>query len=226
MADAEDLIFLIDVDNTLLNNDLFQIDLQNHIKRISGAGARDRYWEIQEDLFRSLGYRDYLGAFQQYRAERPQDEGALLLASYVIDYPYEKLLFPGALDVIARLQEAGRVVLLTDGDAVFQPIKVKRSGLAAAVSGAVIIAVHKEKALAEIEARFPARHYVLIDDKLRLLSAIKAQWGQQVTTVFPRQGQFAFDPQVLKENPPADITVNQIGDILAERVLSVLIGQT
>jgi FMN phosphatase YigB (HAD superfamily) len=224
MADAADLVFLIDVDNTLLNNDLFQIDLQNHLQRNAGADARDLYWGIQENLMETLGYRDYLGAFQQYRAERPQDEGTVLLASYVLDYHYEKLLFPGALDVIARLGELGQVVLLTDGDAVFQPLKLKRSGLADAVAGAVIIAVHKEKVLKEIEARYPARHYVLIDDKLRLLSAIKAQWGDRVTTIFPRQGQFAFDAHVLSTNPPADITVNQIGDVLAERVIALLPG--
>jgi FMN phosphatase YigB (HAD superfamily) len=176
MTEAAEYVFLIDVDNTLLNNDLFQIDLQNHINREAGADAQDRYWEIQEALFHNLGYRDYLGAFQQYRAECPGDSGAYLLAAYVIDYPYEKLLFPGALDVIARLGEAGQVVLLTDGDAVFQPLKLRRSGLAAAVAGAVI-AIHKEQVLPEIESKFPAQHYVLIDDKLRLLSAIKAQWG-------------------------------------------------
>ena len=217
---AEAVVFLVDVDNTLLNNDLFQVELKNFLVRSAGPACRDRYWAIQEELFHTLGYRDYLGAFQRYRLEHPEHEGAVWLAAFVLDYPYEKLLFPGALDLLTRLRTVGRVVLLTDGDAVFQPIKLRRSGLLEAVDGQALIAVHKEAELAEVERRYPAQRYVVIDDKLRLLTAIKAKWGARVATVFPRQGQFAFDEKVLAANPPADLTVPQLGDLLDEALLS------
>ena len=220
MPDAEATVFLVDVDNTLLNNDLFQFELKNHLASVGGEACRDHYWAIQEELFHSLGYRDYLGAFQRYRLEHPEHEGAVWLAGFVLDFPYETLLFPGALALLARLRALGRVVLLTDGDAVFQPIKLRRSGLLDAVDGHAVICVHKEAELAEVERRYPARRYVVIDDKLRLLTAIKQAWGSRVTTVFPRQGQFAFDEQVLATNPPADLTVPQIGDLLDESLLS------
>ena len=215
MTDHSPTAFLVDVDNTLLNNDLFQFELQSHIQARLGPAVRARYWAIQAELFTSLGYRDYLGAFQQLRAEFPGEPKVLWLADFVLAYPYEKLLFPGALDVLARLRTAGAVALLTDGDAVFQPVKLQRSGLLLQVGpDKAMIAVHKEAALAEVEQRFPAEHYVVIDDKLRLLTAIKRAWGSRVTTVFPRQGQFAFDAAVLRDNPAADIEVPQIGDLL------------
>lgn len=214
MSDPSPTVFLVDVDNTLLNNDLFQFDLQSHIQDRLGAAVRARYWAIQADLFQSSGYRDYLGAFQQLRAEYPDEPAVLWLAGFVLAFPYETLLFPGALGVLARLQTVGRVALLTDGDAVFQPLKLQRAGLLAAVGpDNAMIAVHKETALAAVERRYPAGHYVLIDDKLRLLTAVKRAWGRRVTTVFPRQGQFAFDAAML-QNPPADIEVAQIGDLM------------
>ena len=221
--DERGTVFLVDVDNTLLNNDLFQHDLKAHIQARLGPAVRDRYWAIQEALFRSGGYRNYLGAFQQLRAEYADQPDVLWLAAFVLDYPYDALLFPGALAVLGRLQALGRCVLLTDGDAVFQPLKLRRSGLATIVGpDQAMIAVHKEQSLAEVERRFPASHYVLIDDKLRLLTAVKHALGERVTTVFPRQGQFAFDPAVLADNPPADITIPQIGDLLDPMILSRL----
>ena len=224
-ADGEHpgLVFLLDVDNTLLNNDMFQIDLKNHLAAIAGPACRDRYWAIQEELFHTLGYRDYLGAFQRYRLEVPGDEQAIWFASFVVDYPYAKLLYPGALALLARLEAIAPTVLLTDGDAVFQPRKLDQSGLTAAVGRRVLICVHKEASLAEIEQRYPARHYVVIDDKLRLLTAIKSAWGSRVTTVFPMQGQFAFDTKAIAGLPPADITVSQIGDLLDEARLAQLL---
>ena len=220
-------VFLVDVDNTLLNNDLFQHELKRHIHTHLGAEAKDRYWTIQEAMFHSGGYRDYLGAFQQLRAEYGGEPEVLWLAAFVLDFPYEKLLFPGAMDVLAQLMAVGPTVLLTDGDAVFQPLKLRRSGLLNAVGeGRAMIAVHKEKALAEVERRFPAERYVLIDDKLRLLTAIKKAWGSRVMTVFPRQGQFAFDPAVLAENPPADLTIPQIGDLMDAALLAQVVGET
>ena len=208
-------VFLVDVDNTLLNNDLFQFELKAHIQARLGTAVRDRYWAIQARLFSDGGYRDYLGAFQRLRAEYGGEPEVLWLAAFVLDYPYEKLLFPGALDVLAKLREIGRTVLLTDGDAVFQPLKLRRSGLLDAVGqDCAMIPVHKEAALEEVCRRFPAERYVMIDDKPRLLSAVKAAWGSQVTTVFPRQGQFAFDAAALAESLPADVMVPQIGDLV------------
>lgn len=216
------LVFLVDVDNTLLDNDGFQDELKAYLETQSGAAARDRYWAIQEHLFHTLGYRDYLGAFQQYRLERPDDAAAIWLSLFVIDYPYDKQLYPGALDVVAALRRLGQVVALTDGDAVFQPRKLTRSGLAGAFAEQVMICVHKDEEVAAIERRFPAAHYVVVDDKIRLLTAFKKVWSDRVTTVFPRQGQFAFDAQVLAANPPADITVERIGDLLNDAMLDRL----
>jgi FMN phosphatase YigB (HAD superfamily) len=225
-VEAEPLLFLVDVDNTLLDNDRFQTELKAHIANISGPEARDQYWAIQEHLFHTLGYRDYLGAFQQYRLERPQDVDALRLSLFVIDFPYNKLLYPGALDVVAALRRLGPTVALTDGDAVFQPRKMQLSGLDAALGGHVMICVHKDKEVAEIERRYPAHHYVVVDDKIRLLTAFKQVWGTRVTTNFPRQGQFGLDQAVIAENPPADVTIDRISELLDHPILAGLTAST
>ena len=216
---TDTLVFLVDVDNTLLDNDRFQDELKAHVEQVSGAAARDRYWAIQEHLFHTLGYRDYLGAFQTYRLERPEDEAAIWLAGFVTDFAYAKLLYPGALSVLARLRSLGRTVLLTDGDAVFQPRKLVRSGLAEAVDRDVMICVHKDQELDAIARRYPAERYVLVDDKIKILTAFKTAWGERVTTVFPRQGQFARDAAVLAANPPADVSVERIEDLLLHPML-------
>ncbi|MCW6506653.1 HAD family hydrolase [Lichenifustis flavocetrariae] len=218
MTDAR--VFLVDVDNTLLDNDRFQDDLKAHVAATSGAAARDRYWALQDHLFKTLGYRDYLGACQSYRLERPDDREALRLAAFILDYPYETLLYPGALDVLDRMRGLGRTALLTDGDAVFQPNKLRRSGLADAVNGDLMIAVHKDEELDAILAQFPAEHHVLVDDKVRILTAFKTAWGSRVTTVFPRQGQFARDEKVLAANPPADLSIDRIVDLLEAALLA------
>lgn len=220
--DTQPLLFLVDVDNTLLDNDGFQDDLKAHVEQAAGAAARDRYWAIQENLFHSLGYRDYLGAFQQYRLERPNDLEAIWLSLFVLNYPFEKQLYPGALKVVAALRQIAPTVALTDGDAVFQPRKMERSGLAEALDRHVMICVHKELEIAEVERRYPAQHYVVIDDKIRLLTAFKQAWGDRVTTVFPRQGQFAADAKVVSASPPADIAVDHIADLLDAGLLTQL----
>ncbi len=221
---AAPLVFLVDVDNTLLDNDRFQNDLKAHIADQAGPACRDRYWAIQEGLFHSLGYRDYLGAFQQYRLENPDDENAIWLANFVMDYPFADLLYPGALELVAALQAIGPTIALTDGDATFQPRKLTRSGLADALRRQVMICVHKDKELARVAQRFPAERYVLVDDKVRILTAFKQAWGDRVTTVFPRQGQFAFDAAVIAANPPADLTVDAIGDLRDPALLARLRG--
>ena len=208
------IVFLVDVDNTLLDNDHIQADIKAHLERDYGAACRDRYWAILEDLFVELGYRDYLGALQRYRVEHPQDMQLLSMSSFLVDYPFANRLYPQSLDVLAQLRKWGPTVLLTDGDVVFQPRKVERSGLSEAVSSHVLIYIHKELALDDIEARYPALHYVLVDDKPRILAAVKDAWGDRVTTVFPRQGQYAHDAEALASFAVPDITVDRIGDLL------------
>lgn len=209
-----DIVFLVDVDNTLLDNDDIQADIRSHLEREFGAACRDRYWVILEDLFTELGYRDYLGALQRYRVEHPRDMQLLAMSSFLVDYPFADRLYPGSLDVLAHLRLIGPTVLLTDGDVVFQPRKVERSGLSDAVDGHVLIYIHKELVLDDIEARYPSRHYVLIDDKPRILAAFKQAWGSRVTTVFPRQGQYAQDAKAVASFPVPDMTVDHIGDLL------------
>jgi FMN phosphatase YigB (HAD superfamily) len=208
------IVFLVDVDDTLLDNDRLQDDLRNHLENEFGVASRDRYWAIQEELFAELGYRDYLGALQRYRVEHPYEPHLMWMSSYLVDYPFADRLYPGALDVLQRLRGWGRTVILTDGDVVFQPRKVERSGIYRAVEGHVLIYIHKEDALADVERRYPARHYVLVDDKLRILTAVKNAWRDRVTTVLVRQGKYANDPTTVASYPPADLTVERIGDLL------------
>jgi FMN phosphatase YigB (HAD superfamily) len=208
------LVFLVDVDNTLLDNDRIQNDLKRHLEREFGAACRDRYWAILEDLFLELGYRDYLGALQRYRVEHPKDINLLSMSSFLVDYPFANRLYPESLDVLERFRSWGQTVILSDGDVVFQPRKVERSGISAAVDGNVLIYIHKEEALDDVERRYPADHYVIVDDKLRILTAVKKAWGSRVTTIFPRQGQFGRDPKIIATYPPADMTIERIGDLL------------
>ena len=214
MTRPHPIVFLVDVDNTLIDNDGIQQDLKDHLERTYGATARDRYWRILEDLMVELGYRDYIGALQRFRVEHPLEVELLSMSSFLMDYPFADRLYPGALAVLKRLRGAGTTVILSDGDVVFQPRKVEHAGLAKVVDGDVLIYVHKEEALGDVEQRFPAEHYVLVDDKLRILDAVKQVWGARVTTVFPRQGQYAHDPKVISALPPADVTIERIGDLL------------
>ncbi len=213
MTPPSEVVFLLDVDNTLLDNDRVTADLQIHLTKAFGAQRQARYWTIFEDLRKELGYADYLGALQRYRVENPRDPQFLRISSFLVDYPFANRLFPGSLDVIERLGSWGPTVILSDGDVVFEPRKVYRSGSYEAVEGRVLIYIHKEKELDDIEERFPAKHYVLVDDKLRILTAVKKIWKDRLTTVFPRQGHYALDPKVPASYPPADITIDRIGNL-------------
>lgn len=206
------VVFLVDVDNTLLDNDRVTADLRRHLDEAVGPEGRVRYWAIFEQLRAELGYADYLGALQRYRGEFPHDLRLLTVSGFLVDYPFAERLYPGALNVLARFRRWGPTVILSDGDVVFQPRKVERSGLGRVVDG-VLIYVHKERELDDVARRYPADHYVLVDDKLRVLTAVKAAWGPRVTTVFPRQGHYAVDPKALADYPPADLTVERIGDL-------------
>jgi len=214
MALIEPIVFLVDVDNTLLDNDRIQDDLKRHLEREFGADCRDRYWAILEQLFTDLGYRDYLGALQRFRVEHPREPHLLSMSSFLVDYPFANRLYPGSLDVLERFRSWGSTVILSDGDVVFQPRKVERSGIFEAVGGHVLIYIHKEEALDDVEQRYPAEHYVLVDDKVRILDAVKKIWGDRVTTIFPRQGQYAHDAKSIAGYRPADLTAERIGDLL------------
>jgi hypothetical protein len=211
----DDIVFLFDVDNTLVDNDAVQDDLRGHLAECYGERTRDRYWEIFEELRGELGYADYLGALERYRIEDLHDPRLLLMSSWLVDYPFADRLYPGALDAVRHVQKWGRPVVLSDGDAVFQPRKVERSGLWKAFDGAILIYIHKEEELDDVERLYPAKRYVLIDDKLRILAAVKKVWGDRVVTVFPKQGHYANDPKALAAYPPANVALERIGDLVA-----------
>lgn len=214
MASGKGVVFLFDVDNTLLDNDRVTADLKRHLEQQVGPDRQQRYWDLFEQLRTELGYADYLGALQRYRVENPRDEGLLTVSHFLVNYPFATRLYPDSLDAIEHVKQWGQAVVLSDGDVVFQPLKIERSGIGDAVDGKVLIYIHKEQELDDVERCFPADHYVLIDDKLRILTAVKRVWGARVTTVFPKQGHYAHDPKILASLPPADISVERIGDML------------
>ena len=214
MTEPHDIVFLFDVDNTLLDNDRIRADLREHLEQAYGATARDRYWAIFETLISQLGYSDYLGALELYRTEELHNPALLRMANWMVDYPFADRLYPHALDAVKHAQRWGPAVILSDGDAVFQPRKVERSGLWQAFQDLVLIYIHKEEELDDVERFYPAKHYVMIDDKLRILTKVKEIWGTRVTTIFPKQGHYANDPQIVASYPPADIQLDKIGDLL------------
>jgi FMN phosphatase YigB (HAD superfamily) len=214
MTPPSEVVFLFDVDNTMLDNDRVQDDLRNHLEREFGADNRDRYWAIFEEMRAEFGYTDYLGALQRYRLEDLCDPRLLMMSFFLVDYPFANRLYPGSLDALEHVRPWGAPVILSDGDVVFQPRKVQRSGLWEAAQGRVLIYIHKEQMLDDVELRYPARHYVMVDDKLRILTAMKRIWGNRLTTVWPRQGHYALDLQAIVTYPPADITLERIGDLV------------
>src|SRR6476620_11839115 len=222
MTSPNSIVFLVDVDNTLLDNDRIQDDIKRHLDREFGVAARERYWTILEQLFADLGYRDYLGALQRFRVEHPREPHLLSMSSFLVDYPFANRLYPGSLDVLERFRSWGPTVILSYGDVVFQPRKVERSGIFEAVGGHVLIYIHKEEALDDVERRYPAEHYVFVDDKVRILDAVKKIWGDRVTTIFPRQGQYAHDAKSIAGYPPADLTVERIGELLDYNLAELL----
>ncbi len=208
------VVFLFDVDNTLLDNDRVTADLKQHLTHEVGPERQQRYWAIYEQLRAELGYADYLGALQRYRTEYPRDPRLLTVSRFLVNYPFANRLFPNSLDVLDQCKQWGKAVILSDGDVVFQPRKIERSGLFDAVDGNVLIYVHKEQELDDVAQQYPARQYVLVDDKLRILAAVKKVWSSRVTTVFPRQGHYARDPQAAASYPAADVSLERIGDLL------------
>ena len=229
MTDASpthDVVILFDVDNTLLDNDAVQQDLRDHLTQTFGAECRDRYWEILEELRSELGYVDYLGALQRYRVEHLNDPHLLEMSLYLVSYPFASRVYSGSMAAIRHAQGMGQTAILSDGDVVFQPHKVERSGLWRAVAGNVLIYIHKEQMLPDVYERYPARHYVMVDDKLHILGAMKRAWGDKLTTVFPKQGHYAHDPQILSSSPAADIEIAAIGDFTAFDLATLLSAAT
>jgi FMN phosphatase YigB (HAD superfamily) len=210
---TEDVVCLIDVDNTLLDNDAVIADLRQHLVAAFGAELEARYWEIFEQLRTELGYADYLGALQRYRVERPRDASVLEISLFLLHYPFASRLYPGALDALRHLRRRGRTVILSDGDVVFQPRKVERSGLWATVEGNVLIYIHKEQMLDDVERCYPAKRYVMVDDKIRILAAMKETWGDRLTTIWVKQGHYANDDALTAQYPKADISVGAIQEI-------------
>jgi FMN phosphatase YigB (HAD superfamily) len=214
MTNSNEVVFLFDVDNTLLDNDRVTADLRRYLEQKFGPEVRDRYFTIFEELRAELGYADYLGTLQRYRLEAECDPKLLLMSEYLVDYPFANRLYPGSLDALEHVRQWGAAVILSDGDVVFQPRKIRRSSLWEAVEGRVLIYIHKELMLDDVERRCPARRYVMVDDKLRILAAMKNVWGDRLTTVFPRQGHYALDPKVVAAYPAADITIERIGELV------------
>ena len=207
------VVFLFDVDNTLLDNDRLREDLRERLQAVHGAKASERYWEIMDELWTTLGYMDYLGALERLRLEAPHDLAIFRTANWLLDYPFADRLYPHALDAVKHVRQWGSAAVLSDGDAIFQPRKILRSGLWDAVNGDVLIYVHKEKELKDVERRLPAAHYVLIDDKTRILAAAKLAWGDRVTTIFPKQGHYAVE-EPPRDPASVDRTIDKIGDLL------------
>lgn len=215
MASAQhDLVILLDVDNTLIDNDAVARDLRQHLESFFGTERQHRYWQIFEQLREEVGYADYLGALQRYRIENPRDSHLLETSLFLIDYPFSRRIFPGVPRLLEQLPHYGLPVILSDGDVVFQPRKVSRSGLWEAVEGRVLIFIHKEQMLDEVERRYPARHYMLVDDKLRILTAVKSVWNDRVTTVWPKQGHYALDERTTNRYPPPDVTLQRVTDLI------------
>ncbi len=214
MGASSRVVTLFDVDNTLLDNDAVSRDLRAHLEAAFGAERQERYWAIFEELRAALGYADYLGALQRYRLENLRDPHLLELSLWLVNYPFATRRYPNALEVIARMDALGPTVILSDGDVVFQPRKIAQSGLWDAVGGRVLIYIHKEEMLDNVAARYPANHYIMVDDKVRLLAAMKAIWGDRLTTIFPRQGHYALDAHAVAQYPAPDITIERIGDLM------------
>ena len=207
------VVFLLDVDNTLLDNDRFIADLTSRLNRDFGKTERERYWSIYGERRDTLGYADYLGALQEFRTDSNNEEALLQMSAFLLDYRFSERLYPRALATIKHLGTMGTTAILSDGDIVFQPRKIQRSGLWYAFDGRVLVYLHKERMLDELQRRFPALHYVMIDDKPQLLAAMKRVLVDRLTTVFVRQGHYAAEAERITIDPVPDATVQHIGDL-------------
>jgi beta-phosphoglucomutase-like phosphatase (HAD superfamily) len=211
---THDTVFLFDVDDTLLDNDAVKADLKERVLQKFGKDACDRFWSIYEEQRAKHGYADFLGTLERFRLEHIYDPKVLLLPIWMMEYPFADRLYPGALAVVRHVRQWGLPVILTDGDGVFQPYKLKRSGLWDAFDGHVLGYIQKDTELDAVERAYPARRYVLVDDKLKVLNAVKGIWGDRVTTVFVKQGHYANDPKTLASEPAADVMADRIAELM------------
>jgi FMN phosphatase YigB (HAD superfamily) len=218
-APPADVAYLLDVDNTLLDNGVVIAELRRTLRETLGVEGEERYWAIFEDLFLNPGFADYLGAFNRFSVETPRDPRVFDVSLFLLDYPFEACLYPGALELVAALKRRGHVVIVSDGDVVYQPYKIKRSGLWKAVDGNVLVYIHKEEMVDDIVRRYPAKRYVMFDDKIFVLAALKAVWKERVTTVFVRQGHYALDEKLVAQSPAADVTVQSIEEAIVKTEL-------
>jgi len=207
------VVFMLDVDNTLLDNDRFAADLAQRLDDDFGKPERERYWSIYAEERARLGYADYLGALQAFRTGADDAPALLLMSQFILDYPFHERVYPRALAALQHLRRLGTTAIITDGDVVFQPRKVQRSGLWDSVEARVLITLRKERRIELIEQRFPAAHYVMIDDKPRLLSAMKQILAHRLTTVFVRQGHYATESEGKHVDCAPDLSIKRIGDL-------------
>jgi hypothetical protein len=209
------VVYLLDVDNTLLDNDAVRERLTEGTRRLLGAGRSDRFWAIYEEVRAACGYVDFIAALERFHRETDRTEpspsgGSHALDRLILDFPYAEARYPATLDVLAALWRSGTPVVLSDGDPVFQPLKIARSGVAAAVRGNVLVFPHKETCLDVVTRLFPADRYVAVDDKAGILAALKTQWAERLRTVHVLQGKYADDPYT---GPPPDDAIAGIGDL-------------
>ena len=214
MLTADEVVFLLDVDNTLLDNDRFAADLGERLETAFGASERARYWAIFGQLREQLGLADYLGSLQKFRTGLDDHPELLAMSEFLLEYPFTARLFPRTLETVAHLRTLGMPVVLSDGDIVFQPRKIQRSGIWDAVEGRVMIYLHKERVLDHMQQRYPAKHYVMVDDKPNLLAAMKTELKHKLTTVWVRQGHYAIAPESASVTPSPDMTIERIGDLI------------
>ncbi len=222
MAGEHEIVFLFDVDDTLLDNDAMKADLGQHVLDIFGQAGAKRFWTIYEEQRVKHGYADFLGTLERFRLEHLGQPRAMLLANWLMAYPFAERLYPEALPAVRHVAQWGLPVILTDGDGVFQAYKLVRAGLWDAFEGHVLDYVHKEQELDAVMRAYPARHYVVIDDKPSILSAIKKAWGQRVTTIFVRQGHYALDPKAAAILPHPDMTLENIGALKKQEFSALL----
>ena len=202
--------FLLDVDNTLINNDKVKTDLEERVVRYAGPDTAPVFWQVYEQVRRELDYVDLPLTLNRFRAESPEVERFAELSAAVLFYPFEECLYPRTLEVIEHLREIGTVAIVSDGDPVFQPAKIARAGLAAAVDDRVLIYVHKEQQLDDVRRRIPAGRYVIVDDKPNILVAVKRELGDRAVAIHVRQGRYARETGEWH----ADIEIDSIADLM------------
>jgi FMN phosphatase YigB (HAD superfamily) len=205
------LVFLLDVDNTLVDNDRVKKDIERAIASLVAVDRAARFWALYEEVRDEKGVVNFPETLRRFRRAFPNEPHAEDVDRSVLSIPFERYLYPRVFDVIARLWTLGDVTILSDGDRVYQPAKIALAGLLLATRGNVLVYEHKEDHLAEVQRRFPSLHYAHVDDKAGLLARTKVGFGSRATTIHVRQGHYASEHE---SGPPPDVTVERIADLL------------